>query len=417
QITSVITMKFSGCIFFSLLLFQLKFAFGKQAKKHKHALITILVDGFRNDYLELARKNGIRLRDLKGFKHILKNGVETDYLQPVYPTNSIPNHYSLMTGLYSESHGMVENWMFDPIYGTTFLLAANPESKEPYWWEGGDPLWITAQRQGKRSALYYWFGCDVEIHGLRPEHCTPNTVPSHEEMKDSIIEAVEQIKDGVDHAGIYVETLDITGHKYGLNHTKIIEGIQQVDELLVLLFKQLKEHKLHKTTDIMIFSDHGFTQVYPHGDNKKVVSIELDNDLIFLMVPGFMTSVLPKMEHAMEVYQILQEARNKQGHFDIYWKEEIPERWHYQNHYRIAPLIVQAHSGWIIEWLNQLQLQGNARDYLGTHGYVPESVEMRGMFYAEGPSFKRRFKHGPVSAVDLYQLMCHVLELQPSPHN
>ncbi|CAH1795669.1 unnamed protein product, partial [Owenia fusiformis] len=114
------------------------------------------------------------------------------------------------------------------------------------------------------------------------------------------------------------------------------------------------------------------------------------------------------------VYQILQEVKIKQDHFDIYRKEEIPERWHYQNHHRIAPLIVQAHSGWILDFLNQ---SSSSTKFQGAHGYVPEEKEMRGIFYAVGPSFKRRFKHGPVSAVDLYQLMCHVLELQPSPHN
>ncbi|CAH1795670.1 unnamed protein product, partial [Owenia fusiformis] len=270
-------MKLSSCIFFAFVFFQLNFVSGKPAKKPKHALITILLDGFRSDYLKVASEHGVTMKDLKGFKHVLKNGVEADYLQPIYPTFSIPNHYTLMTGLYSESHGMVGNYMFDPKHETSFLLLKNLESRESYWWNGGDPLWITAQRQGKRSSLFRWVGCDVEINGLKPEYCIPFPtnfiLPSHKEMKDTISEAVQQIKNGTDHTGIYIQLIDSIGHIFGPNSTNLIKGIQQVDELLTLLFKQLKQHKLHKTTDIMIFSDHGFTQVYPHGDNKKVVSI------------------------------------------------------------------------------------------------------------------------------------------------
>ena len=50
-------------------------------------------------------------------------------------------------GLHTESHGMTGNYMYDVSRNESFLLGTNPEQLHAHWWDGGDPLWITAARQ------------------------------------------------------------------------------------------------------------------------------------------------------------------------------------------------------------------------------------------------------------------------------
>ena len=53
----------------------------------------------------------------------------------------------LLTGLYAETHGMIGNFMYDPKHKEYFLIGSNYEQFHGHWWNGGDPVWITARRQ------------------------------------------------------------------------------------------------------------------------------------------------------------------------------------------------------------------------------------------------------------------------------
>ncbi|MEM8600989.1 MAG: alkaline phosphatase family protein, partial [Bacteroidota bacterium] len=72
------------------------------------ALVLVSVDGFRYDYLDREDVQAPTLRRL------VAEGVQAESLVPVIPTKTFPNHYTLVTGLYTESHGVVGNSMYDP---------------------------------------------------------------------------------------------------------------------------------------------------------------------------------------------------------------------------------------------------------------------------------------------------------------
>ena len=71
----------------------------QQAKPY---VVMVSLDGFRYDY---ARKYGA--------KHLLALGAQgaaaTQGMIPSYPSLTFPNHYTLVTGLYPEHHGIVAN--------------------------------------------------------------------------------------------------------------------------------------------------------------------------------------------------------------------------------------------------------------------------------------------------------------------
>ena len=50
-------------------------------------------------------------------------------------------------GLHPENHGMVENYMLDPIYNEEFRLGQNEDQFNAHWWDSGEPLWVTAEKQ------------------------------------------------------------------------------------------------------------------------------------------------------------------------------------------------------------------------------------------------------------------------------
>lgn len=63
----------------------------KQSVEPEKKVILILVDGVRYDY--------IKDPTLKGFQRMAKKGVRAEYVQPIFPSNSYPNWYTIVTGM------------------------------------------------------------------------------------------------------------------------------------------------------------------------------------------------------------------------------------------------------------------------------------------------------------------------------
>ena len=79
----------------------------------KPYVILISFDGFRADYLDRF--------DLPNFQRALRKGVRARTMTPVFPSLTFPNHYSLVTGLHPERHGIVANIFYDPARRQTVL--------------------------------------------------------------------------------------------------------------------------------------------------------------------------------------------------------------------------------------------------------------------------------------------------------
>lgn len=109
----------------------------------KPPLLVISLDGFRPDYLERT------IGDLPAapfIKNLVDCGLSAkNGMTPVFPSLTFPNHYSIVTGLYPESHGIVANSFYDPDLNASFSLSS-PQQTNPVWWIG-EPLWYTAKKQ------------------------------------------------------------------------------------------------------------------------------------------------------------------------------------------------------------------------------------------------------------------------------
>ena len=111
----------------------------------------------RNTYWEMFGNPMFDLKDPAGILLEINNCRKT-----------FPNHYSIVTGLYAESHGIVGNHFFDPEFNEEYSLG-NRNAVSDGKWYGGEPIWITAKKQGRRTACFFWPGSEADIQGMRPD--------------------------------------------------------------------------------------------------------------------------------------------------------------------------------------------------------------------------------------------------------
>jgi predicted AlkP superfamily pyrophosphatase or phosphodiesterase len=134
-------------------------------RRDQPAPIVILVsfDGWRWDYIDR--------HPVPNLKALAARGVRARALIPSFPVLTFPNHYTIVTGLYPEHHGIVGNSMRDPSMPERFSMSAET-AKEARWW-GGEPLWVTAIRQGQRAATMFWPGSEAPHEGAMPRYWQP----------------------------------------------------------------------------------------------------------------------------------------------------------------------------------------------------------------------------------------------------
>ncbi|XP_027693402.1 ectonucleotide pyrophosphatase/phosphodiesterase family member 6 [Vombatus ursinus] len=382
----------------------------------RRKLLVFLLDGFRHDYI-----SDDALESLPGFKEIVSRGVKVDYLTPDFPSLSYPNYYSLMTGRHCEVHQMTGNYMWDPNTNKSFDIGVNKDSLMPLWWNGSEPLWVTMTKARRNVSMYYWPGCEVEILGVRPSYCLEyKNVPTDTDFANAVSNALDSFKSGkTDLAAIYYERIDVEGHHYGPSSTQRKNALRAVDAILRHMFKWIQERGLQDTLDIILFSDHGMTDIFWMD---KVIELKEHinlSDLLQMKDRGPVVSLWPVPGKHSEVANKLKLVE----HMTVYEKEAIPTRFHYKKGKFVSPLTLVADEGWFITekketlpfWMNSTgKREGWQR---GWHGYDNELMDMRGIFLAYGPDFKSNFRAAPIRAVDVYNVLCNLAGISPLPNN
>ncbi|XP_066488316.1 glycerophosphocholine cholinephosphodiesterase ENPP6 [Tiliqua scincoides] len=382
----------------------------------RRKLLVFLIDGMRHDYI-----SDEALKTLPGFQEIVNRGVKVDYLAPDFPSLSYPNYYTLMTGRHCEVHQMTGNYMWDPTTNTSFDIGVNQESLLPLWWNGSEPLWVTMMKAKRKVFMYYWPGCEVEILGIRPTFCQPYfSVPTDANFSNAVDNAIEFLRSGkADMAAVYYERIDVEGHHHGPSSSQRKSALKAVDDVMLKMTKLIKDKGLQNDLNVILFSDHGMTDI--HWMEKV---IELRNcinmsDVIQVKDRGPVVSLWPIKEKELEVYNKLKNV----PHMMVYRQESIPSRFYYKNGRFVSPLTLVAEEGWfIVESRETLPFWENGTGKReawqnGWHGYDNELMDMRGVFLAYGPDFKPNFKAAPIRSVDVYNVMCKVAGIEPLPNN
>jgi predicted AlkP superfamily pyrophosphatase or phosphodiesterase len=387
--------------------------------------ILISLDGFRADFL---------YRNITpSLNAFVQTGVSPEYMSPSFPSVTFPNHFTLVTGLYPEAHGVVGNSFWDPELKEDFFYTDPARSMQPKWWNG-EPIWVTAEEQDVRTAIHMWPGSEAHI-GIEPTFV--DNYKGHELLTNK----VDRILGLLDLPGpsdkgassdtprpqliaAYVPDVDRDGHLYGPNSTEIRSTISSVDSMLGQLFSGLEQRNLTDIVNIVIVSDHGMATT----STSRLVQLDdiIDMSVIERTDGWPLYGLRPKNESDIEpLYNKLkQEAANMKG-FDVYLKDrDMPERYHFSQNDRIAPLWVIPWTGWAIVVKEEFNVEEAKKSGLvyhprGVHGYDHEHPLMRAIFVARGPAFP----HTPGSKVDVFQnievynLVCDSVGIVPKPNN
>lgn len=372
--------------------------------KLEPTVILISLDGFRWDYLEKVNTPNLDL--------LTANGVKAKALIPAFPTKTFPNHYTIATGLYPEKHGIIANKMYDPKFKSTFSLGNRSSVEDSHWW-GGEPIWVTAEKQGQISATLFWPGSEAPIKGVRPTYWKKyDGNLAYNKRLQKVLDWLELPPEKRPRfIALYFEEPDTEGHKYGPESKQVKNAIRKVDRTLGQLIEALKQRKILEKVNIIITSDHGMTSINPN----KVIFLDdyINLNTVKIIDWSPVLALQPRDGEKEKIYNALVNAHPQ---LNVYYKEDIPERLHFRNHRRITPIIGIANEGWSIsshDLLNSLKLQ-----FLrGSHGYDNQLSSMHGIFIASGPAFKKGLITEAFENIHIYNLITKILNLKPAPND
>lgn len=367
-------------------------------------VVLISLDGFRYDYLD--RPAAANLRALAA------RGVRARWMVPVFPSKTFPNHYSQVTGLYAEHHGVISNTMWDSTLGWFSLADSSaPSRANPRWW-GGEPLWVAAVRQGRKSATFFWPGSDVEIAGTWPTYWRryDGRVP----RADRVTQVLDWLALPADSAPVFVtlyfSDVDGAGHDFGPDADRTDSAIARVDSAVGALVSGIAARGLGSRVNVIVVADHGMAATSP----ERYIYLDDYVDVARVTVIDWSPVALlaPKAGTAEDLYRAL---AGKHPHLTVYRKADVPARLHYRVHPRIPPIVAVADEGWEIS--TRRRIAERPPQPGGTHGYDPAVRSMGALFVAAGPAFAQGKVVEPFTNVHLYPLMAHVLGLKPAPND
>lgn len=387
---------------------------------HTFRATTILIslDGFRADFL----RRGIT-PSLNAF---IQSGVSPSYMTPSFPSVTFPNHYTLVTGLYPESHGIVGNSFWDPEFKEEFYYTNISTSMLPKWWSAAEPIWVTAEGQGVKTAIHMWPGSEAHIHGVEPTYL--DTFNAQEQLPRKVDRMLELLdkeeEDRPQLIAAYVPDVDRDGHKFGPNSTEIRATIANTDNMMTLLIEGLLQRNLTEIVNLVVVSDHGMATMSVH----RMVQLDdiIDMDLVD-HIDGWPLRGLRLKDPDRDLptmYEQLSKAAQKAGTFDVYTLETMPTRYHFSHNPRIAPLWVVPKTGWLVIERDNFDIaaaieEGREFHPRGIHGFDHEHPLMRAIFVARGPAFP----HAPNSRVpvfqniEVYNIVCDSIGIMPHGNN
>ncbi|ODN01586.1 Ectonucleotide pyrophosphatase/phosphodiesterase family member 5 [Orchesella cincta] len=392
----------------------------KRISDHPVVLV-VSFDGFRYDYLNKV--------DTPTLHELKKGGVSVPYMEPVFPTKTFPNHQSIATGLYAESHGIVDNSFFDPEHNKTL----SGFTDDPGFWNYHPdvlPIWIRNEMAGggRTSGCLMWPGSS-QTYGSKNDSLPTYYYPKYdqnvtwEERVDIVVSWITNDTNPANLVFLYFDEPDTHGHAFGPNQNETLAEISKTDNRTAHLISKLKEAEIFDKINLIILSDHGMQEV----TQERIVNITalIDTSLLKARYGGTpVVQLIPNEGKGDELFTTLFNHSINHG-FTIWTKEEMRYRFRYGQSRRILDYVVIADPGYAFDDFNQSIANYNERWNLtadpkreyGVHGYSPEAPSMRPFFIAHGPAFRKGLEHQPIRNIDIVPLIGQLLKLPSVPSN
>lgn len=372
------------------------------AEPPRRSLLLVSLDGVNPLYLGRG--------DSPNLDRLAREGVHAVWMNPSYPSLTFPNHYSIVTGLRPDHHGIVHNTMRDEALGH-FWLANREAVGDGRWWSG-EPIWVSAEKAGLATATLSWPGSEADVAGVRPTrwHAYDEDRPigTRVDMVAGWLAEPEATRPRF--ATLYFEHPDSAAHAHGPRSRELRATLRAIDDAIGELLAKLDATGARGRTDIVVVSDHGMAEV-PEG---QVVATEdmAAADVAELVMSGQVVGFRPQPGRTADAERAL---LGRHPHYQCWRKGELPARWRYGTHPRVPPIVCQMDKGW----------DAIPRDYIarrpagtrGSHGYDPAEPDMRAIFIASGPSFRQGVVLPAFDNVDVYPLLARLLGIPEQPND
>lgn len=392
---------------------------------YRKTVLVVSIDGLRADYLD----RGLTPHLL----NISKRGLRAEWMKPAFPSLTFPNHWSLMTGLHPESHGIVGNNFYDPASDKVFVYTDPKRSHAGFWW-GGESMWETASKAGLNTAVMMWPGPPTTSTGVSPTYFIP--FDDDTKMFQKVRQIVEWLELPLEERpsliNVYEPSLDEAGHYAGPASPLVRTVLEQVDVFAKDIHQALVDRNLTHVVDVIYVSDHGMTDTSAQRIIylDEIIGEDGVNEVVFEDGwPNFGLRFGPSANTSHYLSLLQDASRQPNSPFEVYTHETMPERFHFSHNDRIAPIYICPKLGWIVSNHHEVNVKwgGEEGRPKGTHGYDNEEHDMRATFVADGPFARRtnsllRSRQTDTvipgfANLELYGLITKILGLTPAPNN
>ena len=368
-------------------------------------VVLVSIDGYRYDYNLLYHPTNL--------SEMASQGMTADALLPIYPSKTFPSHYTIVTGLYADHHGIVSNEFYDPTRKQLYALGDRAKVEDGTWYFG-EPLWITASRQGLLSASCFWVGSEADIQKSHPNYYYryDKSMSSLERTEKILTWLKLPAKVRPHFMTLYFDLVDLAGHQSGVDQKNLPEAIHTVDDAIGKLREGIRES--HLPVNIVVVSDHGMEDL----DSSKLIYIDEVFGVVPLMSkfqlvgrgPQMMLYLKPGEDRAL-IPEMLRRLRLVKNHFRAFARAEMQEL-HYSASDRVGDIVIVPD----IPYLVGLKT-GPPSTRGGNHGWdvsqdLPDSKNMRGVLFAEGPAFKPHSRLKIAESVDVFPMITQILNLE-----
>jgi len=375
----------------------------------KPTVILISLDGFRYDYLDMYKP--------KVLNKLAGEGVRAKWMTPAFPSKTFPNHYTIATGLYPAHHGIVENNVYD--FGVIFKMDKRKEVMNPRWWFG-EPIWVTAEKQGQIAGSYFFVGTGTMIEGRAPTYWREYSGEVPPQMRvDKVLTWFDlPAEKRPTMISMYFSDTDDAGHSFSPEAEETGYAVQNVDGYIERLMAGLKKRKIDQKVNIIIVSDHGMAKVDPKkavflDDHFDVTDKKIADPIIWT---NEIVQIFPKPGMEDKIMNSLKGIQ----HTTCWRKKDIPDRFHYKDGPRVAPIICSSDEGWATtnhKRYDDWNVDNDIDKMRGAHGYDNELVSMRATFIAHGSAFKKHLLVEPFENIQVYNVMARILNLTPAKND
>ncbi|CAI4232590.1 unnamed protein product [Auanema sp. JU1783] len=399
-------------------------------------IIIIQIDGYGAGLL-----NNSKHESTIGIREIIEHGGQAERLKSVFPTQNWPTWVSAATGLYTENHGIIADYIWDSKTGESFQQGvASNESHYTWWSQKPAPFWYTAAKQNVDIHCYWYAHCHLPHQDLvvqvPPKRIIDVNNPS---QSDRLSEIFPEIINRIKKYEVYRQQMFLI-HFSGLAHAQKTHGansdetdqaLTRIDLYLHELQKLIGDQNLWETTNLIVYSDHGLVpmleeeQFYVEeclSDYSKIKKVVNSHSMMMIYTD-------PEDEGPIHFELRVCDQWAPTGDYDdsdvpmvkVFKMSELPEELHWKDSPFMSGVVLITKPGTSVITRELSSIPSpteNQRELKMESGWEPEINELHGIFVARGPAFKENVKGGELALVDLYQCFLNILGVEPDhDHN